>query len=54
MKQGTVKFFNAMKGFGFIKVDGTDEEILKVKAKVPAAIFATSGELTKILSRFQR
>jgi len=35
----------------FIFVDGTDEEILKVKAKVPGAIFATSGELTKILAR---
>ncbi len=27
MKKGTVKFFNATKGFGFIKVEGTDEEI---------------------------
>jgi CspA family cold shock protein len=25
MKQGTVKFFNPTKGFGFIKVDGGDE-----------------------------
>jgi CspA family cold shock protein len=27
MKEGTVKFFNNAKGFGFIKVDGSDEEI---------------------------
>lgn len=27
MKNGTVKFFNETKGFGFIKVDGTNEEI---------------------------
>ena len=27
MKKGTVKFFNDAKGFGFIKEDGTGEEI---------------------------
>ena len=27
MKQGTVKFFNEAKGFGFIKTDGTGEEV---------------------------
>jgi cold shock protein len=27
MKNGVVKFFNETKGFGFIKVDGTNEEI---------------------------
>jgi cold shock protein len=27
MKNGTVKFFNNAKGFGFIKVEGTGEEI---------------------------
>ncbi|MBP8790166.1 MAG: cold-shock protein [Breznakibacter sp.] len=27
MSTGTVKFFNETKGFGFIKVDGSDEEI---------------------------
>ncbi len=27
MKEGVVKFFNEAKGFGFIKVDGTNEEI---------------------------
>jgi CspA family cold shock protein len=27
MKTGTIKFFNATKGFGFVKVDETNEEI---------------------------
>lgn len=27
MKNGVVKFFNETKGFGFIKTDGTGEEI---------------------------
>ncbi len=27
MKEGTVKFFNNSKGFGFIKMDDSDDEI---------------------------
>lgn len=27
MEKGTVKFFNQTKGFGFIKVDGSGQEI---------------------------
>jgi CspA family cold shock protein len=27
MKNGVVKFFNETKGFGFIKVEGTGEEV---------------------------
>jgi cold shock protein len=27
MKTGIVKFFNATKGFGFIKIDGTEQEV---------------------------
>ena len=36
----------------FIFVDGTDEDISKAKAKVPAAIFTTSGQLLKILPKY--
>ena len=35
----------------FIFVDGTDEEISKVKAIVPAAIFTTNGKLKAILAK---
>jgi PleD family two-component response regulator len=35
----------------FIFVDGTDEDISKVKEKVPAAIFTTSGRLKKVLAK---
>lgn len=27
MKTGTIKFFNATKGFGFVKVDESEQEI---------------------------
>lgn len=33
-KEGTVKFFNGTKGFGFIKVKDTDEEIFVHKSNV--------------------
>ncbi len=35
----------------FIFVDGTDEDISKVKEKVPAAIFTTSSRLKKTLAK---
>jgi CheY-like chemotaxis protein len=35
----------------FIFVDGTDEDISKVKAKVPAAIFTASSGLKKVLAK---
>jgi CspA family cold shock protein len=38
MKTGTVKFFNGIKGFGFIKMDGTDEEIFVHKSDVQGTI----------------
>lgn len=41
----------ALRETPFIFVDGTDEDIAKVKAKVPAALFTTSAELTSVLAR---
>jgi CspA family cold shock protein len=38
MKTGTVKFFNSMRGFGFIKVDGTGEELFVHKSDVQGTI----------------
>lgn len=34
MKKGTVKFFNAVKGFGFITVEDSGEEIFVHKSEV--------------------
>ena len=31
MKKGTVKFYNEMRGFGFIKVEGSDEEVIRAQ-----------------------
>jgi cold shock protein len=38
MKKGTVKFFNEMRGFGFIKVDGTNEEVFVHKSDISGTI----------------
>jgi CspA family cold shock protein len=38
MKTGTVKFFNEMRGFGFIKINGTDEEVFVHKTNVQGSI----------------
>ena len=38
MKTGTVKFFNSIRGFGFIKVDGTDEELFVHKSEINGSI----------------
>jgi cold shock protein len=34
MKKGTVKFYNAMRGFGFIKVEDSNEEIFVHKSEI--------------------
>jgi len=44
----------ALRETPFIFVDGTDEDIAKVNAKVPAAMFTTSSGLNKILANFSR
>jgi len=38
MGKGTVKFFNQVKGFGFIKVEGSDKEIFVHKSDVRGTI----------------
>jgi CspA family cold shock protein len=38
MKTGTVKFFNSMRGFGFIKVDETGEELFVHKSDINGTI----------------
>jgi cold shock protein len=38
MKTGTVKFFNEVRGFGFITVDGTGEEVFVHKSDVQGTI----------------
>jgi CspA family cold shock protein len=38
MKTGVVKFFNDTKGFGFIKVDGTSDEIFVHSSGLQAPI----------------
>jgi len=38
MKKGTVKFYNAMRGFGFIIVEDTNEEIFVHKSEITGTI----------------
>lgn len=38
MEKGTVKFFNQVKGFGFIKVDGSGKEIFVHKSDIRGSI----------------
>jgi len=38
MKKGTVKFFNSVRGFGFITVDETGEELFVHKSEVHGII----------------
>ena len=38
MKKGTVKFFNVTRGFGFIQVDGTNEEVFVHKSDITGTI----------------
>jgi len=38
MKKGTVKFFNSMRGFGFIKTEDTNEEVFVHKSDITGTI----------------
>lgn len=44
MNSGKVKFFNADKGFGFITVDGTDQEIFVHFTAIQTDGFKTLNE----------
>lgn len=43
MKKGIVKYFNHAKGFGFIKVDGTGEEVFFHISKIVEDVFEQEG-----------
>ena len=47
MKQGTVKWFNAEKGFGFISVEGEDDVFVHFSA-INAAGYKTLEEGQKV------
>jgi CspA family cold shock protein len=38
MKKGTVKFYNAMRGFGFIKVEDSSEDLFVHKSEIKGTI----------------
>ena len=38
MKTGTVKFFNSIRGFGFITTEGTGEELFVHKSEIQGTI----------------
>jgi CspA family cold shock protein len=48
MPIGTVKFFNAAKGFGFIQPEGGDKDVFVHKSAVEAAGMSTLTEGQKV------
>jgi CspA family cold shock protein len=48
MPIGTVKFFNAAKGFGFIQPEGGDKDVFVHKTAVEAAGMSTLNEGQKV------
>ena len=48
MAQGTVKWFNAEKGYGFIAVDGADEDVFVHYTAIEASGFRTLDEGQKV------
>ena len=43
MNNGTVKWFNAEKGYGFITNDATGEEVFVHFSSIPSAILRTAA-----------
>ena len=48
MAQGTVKWFNAEKGYGFIAVDGSNDEVFVHYSAIEAAGFRSLEEGQKV------
>jgi CspA family cold shock protein len=48
MSQGTVKWFNAEKGYGFIAVDGGDEEVFVHFSEIQAEGFRSLEENQRV------
>lgn len=48
MAQGTVKWFNAEKGFGFITVDGGDSDVFVHYSEIQGTGFRTLDEQQRV------
>ena len=48
MAQGTVKWFNADKGFGFISVDGSDDDVFVHFSAIEASGFRSLEENQRV------
>ena len=48
MAQGTVKWFNPDKGFGFINVDGSDEDVFVHFSAIEAGGFRSLDENQRV------
>ncbi|BEH03453.1 cold-shock protein [Brooklawnia propionicigenes] len=48
MAQGTVKWFNAEKGYGFIAVDGSNDDVFVHYSAIDAAGFRSLEEGQKV------
>lgn len=42
--KGTIKWYNARKGFGFIQAEGEDKDIFVHRTAIPAGTFLNDGD----------